>query len=51
MTFREWLFAVALAAAVALVVAGVAMWSTPAALIAAGVGVGVYSWLILGDTP
>lgn len=36
------------AVAVLLVVAGVAMLSVPAALIVAGVGVGVVSWLAAG---
>lgn len=42
---------VLLAAAVALLVAGVATWSPGAALIAASVGVAGWAWLFFGEVP
>lgn len=51
MSVREATFALFLGIASALVVAGVAGWSTPAALIVGGVLLAGWSWLILADTP
>lgn len=51
MSVREAMFAAMLAAASVLVVAGVAGWSGPAALIVAGLLLAGWSWLMLGDTP
>ena len=39
-----------LAIAAALIVAGVATWTTGGALIVAGVGVAGWAWLFLGET-
>lgn len=35
--------------ALLLIVAGFALWSVPAALVVAGVGVGLISWMLAGD--
>lgn len=50
MSLREALFAAALIGAGALVVAGVAQVSRPAALVTAGVLVAVWAWLVLADS-
>lgn len=46
---REQILAVLLLAAVALIVAGVAHFSTGSAFIAAGALLGLWSWLIFGE--
>lgn len=46
---RERIFAVLLAVAGGLIVAGVALWSDVFALVAAGVLLGAWAWLILGE--
>lgn len=50
MSLREWILAGLLAVAAGLVVRGVASFSTGAAWLAAGVAVGVWSWLVLTET-
>lgn len=49
MSLREWILAGFLAAAAALVVAGVASFSAGAAQIVAGVLVALWAWLVLAD--
>lgn len=48
---RALIFAIVLLAAGALIVAGVAMLAPPVALIVAGLLLGPWAWLVLGDTP
>lgn len=50
MSIREWIFAVLLAVAGALVVAGVARWSVTASMVTAGVLLAGWGWLVLGDS-
>lgn len=50
MSVREWIFAVLLAMAGVLVVTGIARWSTAAALVASGVLLAGWGWLVLGDS-
>lgn len=49
MTVRAWIFAVVLAVAAGLVVAGVAAFSRGGALVVAGGLLAGWAWLILGD--
>ena len=49
MSVREWMFALLLAVAGALIVRGVAEFSTGAAWIAGGVLLAAWAWLAAGD--
>lgn len=51
MSAREGMFAALLLVASGLVVAGVAGWSWPAALVVAGVLLAAWAWLMLAEVP
>lgn len=51
MAARALIFALVLLVAGGLIVAGVALLAPPVALIVAGVLLGPWAWLVLGDTP